>query len=401
MNILICSSLPLDKTTAGLNRLMRMQQALGMHGVNSKIVGRQADLGEKWKEVPLPDGSLAVAYDPSLTCGKGYCNAIRQGAQAADYYRTCLPDLIRKYNVDGVITYHPQGQVVSAIMETAVSNGCFVLADMVELFRMDLYYLSNGTNYQQYLLRKKVLPKIDGIIGISHGWCDWSKQHGIHHVWCPSFGVDRDFRTSPNQTADPFVLTVSGAMSSREVPESYLQSLLVCAKRSINVKLRIVGNAGKKWVERRAMRMIKSNPELERRVEFTGFLSDADLKSTFRNADAFVLLRRDNLESNMLFPTRLPEYMVTGNPVILSEVGCFSRCFKHKEDVFFVHPKNDPNELADAIEYLSENPEKRFQIGQNGRKKMLDSFSLESLGKRLQQFLQETHARTQLLRSKQ
>ncbi|QEG20295.1 glycosyltransferase [Mariniblastus fucicola] len=397
MKVLICSAIPLDRTTANLNRLTRMQQSLEMHQVHARIVGFQSGLGVAWKEVVMPCGNSAIAFDPKLTGAKGYCNAIRQGAQAANFYRSFLPDLVKQFQVDGVIAYHPQGQTVGAILDAGHASGCFVVADMVELFRLNSYYFFNGTNYQQYRLRRNVLPNVDGVIGISHGWCDWCDQRGIRNVWCPSFALDQPSRELPTPKGNPFVLAVAGQWNSREMPMAFLAAVEICVSRGLDVRLRVVGNTGKSRQQRVAMQMVQSSGQLKDRVEFTGFIKDPkDFSKAFLDADAFILLRNDTLETNMLFPTRLPEFMVTGNPVVLSEVGCFSQCFEHRVDVSFVSPDNDPEDIADEIEFLIKNPDKRHTIGQNGRRKMLEEFSLATLGRRLTQFLKETQIRSDL-----
>ena len=400
MRLLICSSLAVDRPTAGRNRLMRMSRAVAAQGIEAIFVGSQAGLGTAWREVELQE-LRAIAFDPELTGARGYCSAMTKGARSSAFYREYLPELIQDFDVQGVISYDPQAQVVQSIQAAAHDNNCFVVADLVELFGVKVQYLLNGINYQQLRLVRQVLPKMDGIIGISHGWCEWARQRNLPHVWCPSFAEDCAFvRTSPS-LEKPFTLTFVGYWIDRELPRVFLKALRLCIDRGLDIQLNVIGNTGKTWREQAAMRLVRSDPELRKRVNFLGFVSDSERDRYFADSDAFILLRRDTRETDMLFPTRLPEYMVTGNPVILSKVGSFSRCFKHHHDICFVSPRNHPEEVADTISFLADNPQERFEIGQNGRRTALDQFSLDRLGSRLAKFLREIaeHSRVNKIRS--
>lgn len=367
---------------------MRMSKALSEQGIEATLVGAQKGLGKVWDEVDTP-GFPAIAYDPDLSKAKGISPAMTRGRTAARFYRENLPELVRHFSVDGIITYDAQAQVVESIRKAA-GDRCFVVADMVELFAVDMQRFLNGVSYQQWQLCRKVLPTLDGIVGISHGWCEWAEQRGLPHVWCPSFAEDCKFvRSDPSPPDQPFTICTVGYWWDREVPEGFLNAVPICVENGVEVQLNAIGKTGQSRRERSAMKLHESNDVLKKRVNFLGFMTGDTLEKNLADADAFVLLRHDTRETDMLFPTRLPELMVTGNPVILSKVRNFSGSFRHNHDICFVPATNRAEDVAEQIMFLANNPEKRLEIGRNGRMTVLQEFSLARLGTRLAEFLQK------------
>jgi glycosyltransferase involved in cell wall biosynthesis len=392
MRLLVCTSLPILEPSAGLNRLTRMSRALRPHGIETVLVGRGQSLNAAWNEVSDEQG-LRVVYDGPRTGVRRHCRAMTHGAQAAHFYRHHLPDLIARYQCQGVLGYLAQAQVGQALLETARATDTFVVADMVERFRPSLYYLLNGVYFEQMRLCASVLPQYDGILGISKAWCDWASARRLPSVWIPSFAEDHgQVRDEPSSGGQPFTITFIGHWIEREKPRAILKAMRLCIDRGINVRMNVLGKVGQTRRERSAMRLLRSDPVLQKAVHFHGFVSDAERNRHLAEADAFILLRPDSRETDMLFPTRLPEYMLTANPVILSQVGSFPYCFEHRRDVWFVSKANAPHEIAEAIAQLAHDPDERHAIGQRGRQTALEQFSLDVLGERLARFLADMPA---------
>jgi glycosyltransferase involved in cell wall biosynthesis len=235
---------------------------------------------------------------------------------------------------------------------------------------------------------------MDGLIGISKAWCDWAGRRRLPSVWIPSFADDRGrARAGPSTSDRSFTLAFIGHWIRREQPCVFLEAMRICLGRGLDIRMNVIGDIGKLSRERAAMRFLRRHPDLRERINFLGFVSDEERDRQLADADAFVLLRADNRETDMLFPTRLPEYMLTGNPVVLSKVGSFPYCFEHRKDVWFVSKENSPEEVADALTHLARNPEERLEIGRRGRQSALEQFSLEVLGRRLAEFLTTVAAR--------
>lgn len=387
MRLLVCTMFSIDSPSAGKNRLLRMIRALRHQGHRASLVGQASNSTSEWEEFEI-EGAHCVGFSPAHFRARRYCRAMQYGAQAALFYRKHLASLLSRFDAQGVISYAYQAQTARAILRGARQANAFVVADMVELFDLHFWYALNGMNYQQWSLCRSVLPKMDGLIGISKAWCDWAAARNLPHVWIPAFAEERGcVRQAPSPPDRPFTITFVGHWIERERPRALLKALRLCIDRGIDVRLNVLGNVGKSRRERHAMAMLRSDSLLQQHVNFLGFVSDQERDRQFAEADAFIILRSDNRETDMLFPTRLPEYLLTANPVILSRVGSFPYCFEHGKDIWFVSKENDPDEIAQAICYLAQHPEERRRIGGQGRQTALEQFSLDVLGKRLADFL--------------
>jgi len=399
MNVLICTSSNILLPSAGKNRLTRMRRALAPHGIKTILVGAgNSDQPEPWCLIETP-GGLCITFNPNRVQVWRHCRALKIGAQAVKFYQDYLVKLIERFECSGIIDYSFQGQVSRAILEGVRMTNSFVVADVVEHFNLSWHYLFNGINYQQLQRCRVLLPKMNGVIGISKAWCAWADKQGIPNVWIPPFAEDYcSVRTKPSLPDRPFTMVFLGHWVPRELPRVFLKALQLCIEQNIDVRMIVLGNVGKSSRERPAMRFLQKDPVLAKHVTFRGFVSDQERDHELAESDAFIILRSDNRETEMLFPTRLPEYMLSGNPVVLSKVGSFPQCFEHKKDVWFVSARNTPEEVAEAILYLAQHPTERLEIGRQGRKTALAQFSLEALGSRLARFLEQCAAQNYLRR---
>jgi len=379
----------MDQPSAPLSRLNLMRLSLRPHGIQLILAGSSKSVETPWTLRKI-NGFWEVHFnvkDFPIYC---HSKAMKFGRQSAKFYQLALPELFQKMGITGAITYSAQYQTVLPVFEYCRLNNKPIFADMVELFDWKYRYFLNGVNFQEWLLIRRLLPCFDGLIGISHYWCDWAKGKGVPSVLVPSFAEDKGWVRSTQSPIDkPFTITFIGHWVERELPITLLRAMRLCIDQGIPIELNVLGNVGKSRWERKAMHFLKGDSVLQANVHFLGFVSDDERDQHLVNADAFVVLRKKCRETDAMFPTRLPEYMLTGNPVIISEVGSFSKCFKHKKDVWFISKENRPEDLAEAFEYLATHSEERSAIGRLGRVSALNQFSMDVLGKRLASFIKQ------------
>ncbi len=119
---------------------------------------------------------------------------------------------------------------------------------------------------------------------------------------------------------------------------------------------------------------------IEKNVKFTGWRSDvAEVISVF---DVFVL---PSLNEGM--GRVLVEAMALGKPVVASNVGGISDLVIHGRNGLLV-PAADSRALADELEFLMKNSEKRKAMGREG-KKMAVSYSADSMVRKIERLYRE------------
>lgn len=101
-------------------------------------------------------------------------------------------------------------------------------------------------------------------------------------------------------------------------------------------------------------------------VKFTGHLSFESLVREYANADVlFAQLGGDPIY-RWAQPSKLWEYMATGKPVIYAGEGEVVDIIQQHNLALIVAPEN-PQALAEAIQYLIAHPNEARQLGENGR----------------------------------
>lgn len=112
------------------------------------------------------------------------------------------------------------------------------------------------------------------------------------------------------------------------------------------------------------------------KVEFTGTLPEAEIPAYFENADVFVLPSTERSEAFALVQL---EAMAYGIPVINTKLESgVPEVSIHGETGLTVKPE-DVKELAEAIQWMVDNPVKREELGKKARKRLEEEFTEEKM----------------------
>ena len=122
------------------------------------------------------------------------------------------------------------------------------------------------------------------------------------------------------------------------------------------------------------------------RVTYLGVLYKEQVPAFVCNADLLVLSRPDSHQAQGGFPTKLGEYLATGNPVCVTKVGEIPDYLEDNVSAFLATP-GDADSFADAMDRALRNPENAKTVGLAGRRVAEKSFNLEIQSDKLCQFL--------------
>ena len=86
------------------------------------------------------------------------------------------------------------------------------------------------------------------------------------------------------------------------------------------------------------------------------------------------------------FPTKLGEYLMSGTPVLLTDVGESSQYFIDEQDMFFAKP-DSPIDFAHKIKYIKNNYKKAIEVAQSGRNKISTLYSHTKAGVDISNFI--------------
>lgn len=120
---------------------------------------------------------------------------------------------------------------------------------------------------------------------------------------------------------------------------------------------------------------------LGERVRFLGDVPDAELPALYASADVFVLPSNARSEA---FGIVLLEAMASGLPCITTELGTGTSFVVQDGVTGLVVAPRQPEALATAIVSLQADPALRVRLGQAGRQRLLQEFTLETMVQRVQ-----------------
>ena len=104
---------------------------------------------------------------------------------------------------------------------------------------------------------------------------------------------------------------------------------------------------------------------LKDRVVFTGMVDYKNMPQLLMNASILALARPNSIQATNGFPTKLGEYLLTGNPVVITKVGDIPIFLKHKVSAL-LSDSCDIDAYADNLLWIAEHPIEAREIGARG-----------------------------------
>lgn len=156
----------------------------------------------------------------------------------------------------------------------------------------------------------------------------------------------------------------------------------------------IIGASSYKlWIIGDFKNLINKN-EITKLIEDNNLEADAILKGPYRSDkipqilfDAECLITTPQKYTSGGFPTKLGEYLATGNPVISTNCGEIGIYLKNRKNCFLSEP-SDINSIADNLVFIHSNQQDASIIGKEGHKLAKTSFNTDKYIDSLIHFLQ-------------
>lgn len=136
----------------------------------------------------------------------------------------------------------------------------------------------------------------------------------------------------------------------------------------------------------RVQKELIAKNNLENRVTYLGVLDKDQIPTFICNACLLVLSRPDSHQAQGGFPTKLGEYLATGNPVCVTSVGEIPNYLKDNVSAFIAEP-GSIDSFANAMDRALCNQDNAKQVGATGRKVAEENFNSDIQAKRLYEFL--------------
>ena len=328
---------------AASNRLLAMVKAFVENGLKVKII----TIGIAESEFPHIGG---VEFEELRNWKKHF--------KRADYYfqyyfsRSKLKKYIKKLPVNARV----------------LLMGC---RDYLHLFaeRTDLKIYQEVTEHYKVVRTYKVkrylrhCRNLQGVFVISS-----ALERLYQSVGCPAnhihiinmFADEGRFQGVKKEKVERPYIAYCGNMSNTKDGVDMLLKAYCLIARKTNLDLWLLGKYNGEFNE-----FVKQK-KLEDRVVFTGFVDYKKMPQLLVNASIVALARPDSLQAANGFPTKLGEYLLTGNPVVITKVGDIPLFLEHKKSAL-LSESGDINAFADNLLWVIEHPEEAKIIGLRGK----------------------------------
>jgi len=137
------------------------------------------------------------------------------------------------------------------------------------------------------------------------------------------------------------------------------------------IKEKIVWSIVSDGEEKENLEKLAKELRVENMVRFLGFVPDA--RKLLSGADIFLLPSRTEA-----FPYTILEAGMAGLPIIATSVGGVPEVIHDMQNGILVH-RNNPKEIAEAVLYYLNHPEKQKEFGGEIKKTIMNFFSLEKM----------------------
>ncbi|MHB8132775.1 MAG: glycosyltransferase [Anaerolineaceae bacterium] len=170
-------------------------------------------------------------------------------------------------------------------------------------------------------------------------------------------------------------LVFTGTISPNRGLLEIIQALGLLKKKGVRINLNIAGNPINSKFILELLQAAKKNG-VEDQIIYYGVLTKEDSIALQRKSTIGMCISNDSLYPVQGYPVKMFEFMQAEIPIIYSNFPSFFEIAGKSNCGIGIEPKNI-FQLADAIEYLINNPEYARQLGKNGKLAIKNSFNWE------------------------
>ena len=246
---------------------------------------------------------------------------------------------------------------------------------------------SSFRNFKLFIYLNFVLKKFDGLYVINRALRDYFKQQTKGKVAIEIVNMIVDptrFECSQIKERSEIVIGYCGTLDGdKDGVPILIEAFSLLIKKIPKARLQLIGSLDNE-VTKQKISSIINRLSLEESVELTGRIKRNDIPEYLCNADILALARPANIQAEGGFPTKLGEYLATGNPVVVTKVGEIDFFLTDKINAFLSAP-DSPLAFATKLEEAILSKEKKI-IGMEGKKLVFKEFNYLTQARVLEKF---------------
>lgn len=226
--------------------------------------------------------------------------------------------------------------------------------------------------------------KLDGLFAISKPIADFFRSKGVSEEKIHIINMTVDptrFANLEKQPSEKYIAYCGTASNNKDGVDELIKAFAIVHQTHPDVKLYIIGSTPSKREEFENLKLVEEL-DITESVVFTGRISPEHMPQILKNAQVLALDRPKNKQADYGFPTKLGEYLLTENPVVVTNVGTIP-LFLEDGKTALISDERNPKLFATKICWALDNPEKAAIIGVEGSKVALENFNAEIEGRKM------------------
>ncbi|NHB70196.1 glycosyltransferase family 4 protein [Perlabentimonas gracilis] len=236
-------------------------------------------------------------------------------------------------------------------------------------------------------LYRLVLKQINGYVSISEKlkeyYCNLSPKPTL--ILSSITDISR-FKSEKRdcQLNDSYLCYMGNMELAKDDVDNIIKAFSIVSPKYPELTLRLYGSPNLKSKD--YLMNIVNKLGLTNRVLFMGKITFDQVPSVLSNAKILVSSQPNTVRASGGFPTKLGEYLASGTPSIITDVGENSRYVKDGEHLFFVEP-NNPMAYANKLVFVLENYIQALTIGERGKEYIFNNYSNTKKALEMKDFL--------------
>ena len=297
-----------------------------------------------------------------------------------------LPQLYNVKVVEAVSTHHSSvaREMASAIKEHYQSGNSIILVYGTPVLCWYLpkskYKIVYECTEVPFYGRKKTLvsrikesikfflaKRATGMFVISHSLKHYFESKGIKNIAVVNMFVDVErFKNARQEEVKDNYIGYCGTISPfKDGVDILLKAFSLFHQTHKDYSLKLIGRFESDVAKHYLLSLVEQL-RIKDCVIFTGIVEPERMPSLLGNAMILALARPDNEQAKYGFPTKLGEYLATGKPVAVTnvgEIGCF---LKDMCNCRLAKP-GDEVDFSEKLDWIADNYEEALHLGAKGR----------------------------------
>jgi glycosyltransferase involved in cell wall biosynthesis len=254
--------------------------------------------------------------------------------------------------------------------------------------RTELPYVFGYNEKMLDIYTRKMLPKFDGLFVISDKLITWFSQY---NNWVKKLVTVVDmpfFQTSqPSPYSFPYVGYCGTIGGTKDGVPILIQAFAKIKNEFPELRLVLVGNNANKEAIRDTIEAMETCG-IGNEVVFTGLVEREMMPVILGNAEILVVAKPNTEQNSGNFPIKIGEYLATGVPVVVTDVGEISLFIKDGENGYLSAP-DDPDAFAGKMREALTDREKARTAGRRGQHLAAAHFDYRKVAERMATLMQE------------